>query len=372
MRRRALETASASFRRPTSLLPRTGRRYIQISATPSSTTQPQQSLDNNGTVASSRADARFEVLGSPFSLLSASIAASQTLYTRKGTLVGFNGQAENAVSTLSLLEPFRRVVGGIPFIYQRVTSTTPYTALIATKSPITSLVVVHLDGRLDWTVVQRNALLAWTGHTLNLSPRLNFNMSISNWGSTSATGRGLLALSGKGLIHQITLKTGEEYVVHPSHVIAYSMNQHVPQPYRFKANLLRFQIPNPGSWLPDTRFWRTMRESRAWKFTRDVAYYLRTWTRRVIWGDRLFLHFHGPTTILVQSRGAALSDVLTTRDVNEIANAPAGAVPSALTIKLAASTASNTNEARADVSPSSVSYATVRGHGNVTFEKDAK
>lgn len=40
-------------------------------------------------------DARFEVLGTPFSLLSASISASQNLYTRKGTLVGFNGQAEN-------------------------------------------------------------------------------------------------------------------------------------------------------------------------------------------------------------------------------------------------------------------------------------
>lgn len=40
-------------------------------------------------------DARFEVLGSPFSLLSASISASQNLYTRKGTLVGFNGTPEN-------------------------------------------------------------------------------------------------------------------------------------------------------------------------------------------------------------------------------------------------------------------------------------
>lgn len=118
-------------------------------------------------------DARFEVLGSPFSLLSASIAASQNLYTRKGTLVGFSGKAENAVSTLSLLEPFRRAIFGIPFVYQRIASTTPYTALITTKSSITSLVVVHLDGRLDWMVAQRNALLAWTGHTLSLSPRLN-------------------------------------------------------------------------------------------------------------------------------------------------------------------------------------------------------
>lgn len=67
-----------------------------------------------------------------------------------------------------------------------------------------------------------------------------------------------------------------------------------------------------------------------------------------------------------------MSDVLTTRDVNEIANAPAGAVPSALTIKPAGSIASSNNETKSDVSPSSVSYATVRGHGNVTFEKDAK
>lgn len=64
----------------------------------------------------------------------------------------------------------------MPFIYQRVTSTTPYTALISTKSAITSMVIVHLDGRLDWMVTQRNALLAWTGHTLSLSPRVNTSM----------------------------------------------------------------------------------------------------------------------------------------------------------------------------------------------------
>ena len=134
------------------------------------------------------------MLGSPFSLLSASISASQNLYARKGTLVGFNGTPENvqynpgtlnnrhrlisnqAVSTLSLLEPFRRAIFGIPFIYQRISSTTPYTALISTKSKITSLVVVHLDGRLDWMVAQRDALLAWTGHNLSISPRVNTKM----------------------------------------------------------------------------------------------------------------------------------------------------------------------------------------------------
>jgi hypothetical protein len=84
--------------------------------------------------------------------------------------------AKQAVSTLSLLEPFRRALFGIPFIYQRVSSTTPYTALISTKSKITALVVVHLDGRLDWMITQRNALLAWTGHNLTLKPRVNTKM----------------------------------------------------------------------------------------------------------------------------------------------------------------------------------------------------
>jgi hypothetical protein len=40
-------------------------------------------------------DARFEVLGGSFSLLSANISASQHLYTRKGSLVGFNGKPDN-------------------------------------------------------------------------------------------------------------------------------------------------------------------------------------------------------------------------------------------------------------------------------------
>jgi hypothetical protein len=40
-------------------------------------------------------DARFEVLGAPYSLLSVSLSASQKLYTRRGTLVGVSGKSEN-------------------------------------------------------------------------------------------------------------------------------------------------------------------------------------------------------------------------------------------------------------------------------------
>ena len=54
-------------------------------------------------------DARFEVLSSPFSLLSASISASQNLYTRKGTLVGFNGKPENVGWISQMLSRDRRL-----------------------------------------------------------------------------------------------------------------------------------------------------------------------------------------------------------------------------------------------------------------------
>ena len=48
-------------------------------------------------------DARFEVLGVPYSLLSVSLSASQKLFTRKGTLVAVAGKAENVSYHIELL-----------------------------------------------------------------------------------------------------------------------------------------------------------------------------------------------------------------------------------------------------------------------------
>ncbi|KAI7267517.1 hypothetical protein KC345_g7928 [Hortaea werneckii] len=339
MRHQALQHVCLTCRhqaRAASTLSRASKRYVQISATPTSTEPTQRSIEATQTAAPP--DARFEVLGTHSSLLSASLSASQNLYTRKGTLVGFNGSPENALSTLSLLEPFRRGPLAIPFLYQRLTSTTPYTALLAPKSPNTSLVVVHLDGRVDWILAQRNALQAWTGPSLALRPQLNTALSPAYWGQTHTTGRGLLALTGRGLIHQISLKQGEEYIVHPSHVVAYTAGPSAPRPYRFKATSFRLQIPAISNWIPDTRFFRVMRESVAWSLLSRLAFTLRTWSRRTIWGDRLFLHFTGPTQILLQSRGNSLRDSLSDRDVNEIADSPAGSAAAAFHRKPAATT----------------------------------
>lgn len=275
-----------------------------------------------------------------------------------------------AQSTLSMLNPLTRTPFGVPFLYQRITSSSPVTALIATKSPTTTFSIVHLDGTTDWMVAQRNALLAWTGHTLALSPRIQYGLSVANWGNTLITGRGLVALSGPGQIYQLKLGEGEEFVAHPSNVVAYSVSRTPPRPFRFKSSTLRLSLPSVTRFLPENNFLNTMQKTDTYKFIGRVLHSLRTMARRTIWGDRLFLQFKGPTTLLLSSRGVRLADSLTSADVNEIADAPAGAVQKAIELPREED---KTMAAAATPEPSATKLhvASVKRDGKVTFE-DAK
>ncbi|KAA8649758.1 AIM24 family protein [Aspergillus tanneri] len=305
-------------------------RCLQIRATPAE--QPASGNGDHlpfaGSPSSAEStDARFDVIGAPYSLLSVSLSASQNLYTRRGTLVGLSGKADNVVSTLSILEPFRRAAVGIPFLYQKVSSATPVTALVSVRSPVTSFAVVHLNGSVDWMVAQRQALLAWTGRSLSVRPTVNRSLSLAHWGSSEVTGRGLLALVGTGQLYSIELKAGEQYIVHPSNVVAYTISSNPPRPYRFKSTTLKFQVPGLKSlpkFVQDSKFIRDMSDSNTWKTTMRILHKIRTWSRMTIWGDRLFLQFDGPTTIILQTRGPRINEVLTSQEVNEIADSPRG------------------------------------------------
>ncbi|KAG9247462.1 mitochondrial biogenesis AIM24-domain-containing protein [Calycina marina] len=364
-----LWTASRSLRQLRRSCTGAQSRAIQISATGTS-----DSLALKGDVISTSidsvtdaSDARFEVLGAPYSLLSVSLSASQRLYTRRGTLVGVSGKTENAQSTLTLLNPLRNSLLRLPFLYQRLTSTTPLTALISTKSPLTTFTVLHLDGTTDWVVAQRKALLAWTGHRLSLSPIANTKMSLAHWGNTAVTGRGLVALAGPGQIYRIILKAGEEYVAHPGNVVAYSIGQHPPLPYRMKSSSLRFQVPNLGlgRLVPHVKFFRMMQKTGTYKALASLIFTLRTSARRTIWGDRLFLKFHGPTSILLSSRASRISDVLTARDVNEIADSKPGTLQSAVTLL---TNPKHMGCKQSAVKPTGFHVAEVGSGGKVKFE----
>lgn len=272
-----------------------------------------------------------------------------------------------AQSTLSILSPFARAPLGVPFLYQRISSTTPLTALVASKSPTATFSVLHLDGTTDWIVAQRNALLAWTGHTLAPTPRLQRSLSAAHWGSTHLTGRGLVALSSPGQVYTLTLGEGEEFVAHPAHVVAYSVTRRPPQPFRFKSSVLNVQVPSLTGLLPDTRFFRVMRTTETYKTLARVLYNLRTVLRRTVWGDRLFLRFSGPATLLVSSRGLRVSEALTRGEVNEVADAPAGVAGEATGRAL---TREEVKEGVEVKDTPVMRTATVGGDGKVRFEDE--
>ncbi|KAL9624303.1 MAG: hypothetical protein Q9160_001550 [Pyrenula sp. 1 TL-2023] len=327
-------------------------------------------------------DASFEVLGAPYSLLSISLSPSQELYTRRGTLVGLHGDADGVrflaasgtehdaydkqtISTLRILEPFRRTLQGIPFLYQKVgealhSSPTPLnlpdSLNLTHKCPCLDEVLLDIlrrftpkrNYRLEDRAEKRPCRVDRPNAVSKANNQLRFGRSLqawishehvliraktwSQWGQSQAIGRGLLALSGKGQIFSVELRPGERYIAHPSNVVAYSLSRTLPRPYRFKSSTLRFEIPklDLNRLFPDSKFFRTMQETATWKFLTSSLFHLRTWARRTIWGDRLFLQFEGPTTILLQSRGARLTDALSTRDVNEIADTQAGVTQKAI------------------------------------------
>lgn len=217
-------------------------------------------------------------------------------------------------------------------------------------------------------VAQRKALLAWTGHTLSVTPTVNRRMSLAHWGNSQITGRGLVALAGPGQVYQVTLKVGEEYVAHPGNVVAYTVTPHPPLPYRLKSSSLRFQIPDLGinGLMPDIKFFRVMRQTDTWKGIGKLLFNFKSTARRTIWGDSLFLKFHGPTTILLSSRAARISDVLTSRDVNEIADSPAAAVQSAVILTATPEDAVSTKKF-SDI-PTGFHMVQVSRDGKVKFE----
>ncbi|EXJ90016.1 hypothetical protein A1O3_03084 [Capronia epimyces CBS 606.96] len=365
-----------------------GYKYISVQATPATDTSRVDivgrsvSASSPGGIPAHNSDASFEVLGSPYSLLSVTLSPSQDLYTRRGTLVGFAGDPDGTVSTLRMLNPIRRALIGIPFLYQKLTSTSSVNALIATRSPLTTFAILQLDGRTDWKLAQRKALLAWTGNTLSVKPTLSTKLSLAYWGSSEVTGRGLLALAGQGQVYSIELAEGETYVIHPSNILAYSTSSPSPppQPYRFKSTNVRFQIPlQLGNFFPSSKFVETLKTSNTYKIVANSLLRIRTWSRRTIWGDRLFLQFRGPTTLLIQSRAARVNDVLTAQEVNEIADAPAGVVkevirdsPLSRDIKpssIAIGETSSSSPAVPSQSQPKVSFASVSRDGKVTFDR---
>jgi hypothetical protein len=112
-----------------------------------------------------------------------------------------------------------------------------------------------------------------------------------------------------------------------------------------------------------------MRHTETYKGLVRLLHGLRTAARRSLWGDRLFLQFRGPTTILVSSRGVRVADVLSSEDVNEIADAPGGVVADAVELSRRPEPSVLSPAASAEPKPVAVHVASVGKDGKVKFEE---
>lgn len=87
---------------------------------------------------------------------------------------------------------------------------------------------------------------------------------------------------------------------------------------------------------------------------------------------QLFLRFEGPTTMLLQSRASRISDVLTLKDVDEIAESPPGVVHDAVTRRIKEEIKEIGAGTQAPISSTDASatlkYATIR-NGKAEFDK---
>lgn len=112
------------------------------------------------------------------------------------------------------------------------------------------------------------------------------------WVESKISGRGLAALVGKGQIFQVVLDVGEEFIIHPRNLLAYSRNTPLmPQPYRLSSNSLRLQVPKFQYHLPRVDFGKSFFQAVAqhdiWKSISKMLGHARIWLRSKIWGDRV-------------------------------------------------------------------------------------
>lgn len=115
-----------------------------------------------------------------------------------------------------------------------------------------------------------------------------------------------------------------------------------------------------------SRFWNNLRDTSTYQYLARVLFTLRTATRRTIWGDRLFLQFKGPGTVVMSSRGGRLRDTLTRDQIAEIADAEAGVVPDVLG---EIGKPKDEQPIAMDNAVAKISIASVGKDGKVTFEE---
>lgn len=198
----------------------------------------------------------FKALGTPPALLSVDAPASVPVYVRRKSLValyGFKTRNHAIDLKLEMLKPMSRLSRGWwPFLYERLTSTTPFSVLVSSRvfrawplrdAHARALATINLNGASDWALVNRHCLQAFSGNSLailmhkyprRVSPALARTLDVPkstktglghwpNMGYTLLSGRGTAAITGMGSIYSISIEQGQELTICRENLVAVSV-----------------------------------------------------------------------------------------------------------------------------------------------------
>ncbi|ODV98028.1 hypothetical protein PACTADRAFT_185603 [Pachysolen tannophilus NRRL Y-2460] len=176
--------------------------------------------------------AKFEVIGTPASLLNIKLPASAILNIRYSnaisSVVGISGKLDNLTKELSL------ITSGIskPILYQRIYNTSPINLLVANSLNFRNFVVLNLKNNENenWVVSNSKNLIAWSGNYLNLklNPKKihgsSSNSYLSKFNALDVDGEGIIALAGNGQLFKVELNQDESIYINPSALVAHKVN----------------------------------------------------------------------------------------------------------------------------------------------------
>ncbi|KAJ2031395.1 hypothetical protein GGH92_003533 [Coemansia sp. RSA 2673] len=175
-----------------------------------------------GTPTPAPVDPRFEIIDSNHgSLVLARLPPYSQLFAQVGQTLGQSPRAHSRATTkgAAAVAALRPLLGRHAFIQEISTDTHPAEVLLAPKHA-GDVVVLGMDGSHDY-FVRRGRLLAQTKF-LTVSTWQGIGAAFNVLAFDKVSGRGSTVINTFGGLHRLVLKEGEEYLVDPRYVVAWS------------------------------------------------------------------------------------------------------------------------------------------------------
>ncbi|KAJ1966441.1 hypothetical protein GGI12_000085 [Dipsacomyces acuminosporus] len=175
-----------------------------------------------GKTAPAPVDPRFEVIDSGYgSLVLAKMPPYSQFYTQVGQTLGQSPHAKSRATTNGALAvaALRPLLGRKAFVQEISTDDLAAEILISPKKP-GDVSVVAMDGSADY-YVRRSSLLALT-RFLKVSTWSGLGAGFNALAFDKVSGQGTAVINTFGGLHRLVLSEGEEYLVDPRYVVAWT------------------------------------------------------------------------------------------------------------------------------------------------------